>query len=851
MASRLTLFVGDAKMLFLLRTIFQVLAASAFLYAALWNPCSWGVLRADEPGQSKNPAVSSRDELIPEPPRKPSSSGTEPTPAPPLKPAIAQPGTQQGTSTPAEREIAILCQSAAARAQAGQVAEAEATYDKALAAARTLLGKDHLDCGVILARLGMLKYEAKQYDQSAARFAEALPIFRLHLPPDNPHVTFLVNEYARALSALNRDVEAARLNAENLKIREATLGRRDRATLLSLHNLGSNYAKLRRWADAVATLEEWLARDKDGQSAKVLNLPEALEYLGISHAWLRHDDRAEEYYIRTLGLLAAQPQPDYPGQVRVLERLIQVCGLEHEKGFDNAHKYGERCLKLCKEQFGPESPATINAMGVVGVAYYKVGDDNGGAKLLRDYLQLEKKIGAQDSDEYWAGVLHLAHVEFRLGRFNEGETLTWSALSAMGTRLGNHRNSSAWWESMADVLPEAAPHLARPDEMDRRLQQFVADVEKLAGADDPATATALAFVAGVYLRLESWETGRHYALRALSIERKTTVTNPLTLALTLHQLGLAAQKQDKYAEAETYLLESAQIRWRKIGREDVALAGCLCDLGYVYAKTGRYLEAEATLRKSLAIAEKFGAPTVAKDAHKNLEALHKDPKYAEASMSPAALAKAQSFLLKGEWDQAILFYDEAIRLAPQVAPTYFLRGYAYERNGRATEAFADYSEAIRRDPKRESGYTGRSRIYAASGDIANAIADLDQAILLDPNTSVHFWSRALLFKAKRDFPKAIADVTKAISLDPTNKGLPLLRGQMYRESGDFDKAIAEYDRLIAMDPENSDACLGRYAAYLKKGDKEKAIDDFDRAMEISAKRKNAQGSLPATTGSGH
>jgi tetratricopeptide (TPR) repeat protein len=54
-----------------------------------------------------------------------------------------------------------------------------------------------------------------------------------------------------------------------------------------------------------------------------------------------------------------------------------------------------------------------------------------------------------------------------------------------------------------------------------------------------------------------------------------------------------------------------------------------------------------------------------------------------------------------------------------------------------------------------------------------------------------------------------------------------------------------------MDPENSDACLGRYAAYLKKGDKEKAIDDFDRAMEISAKRKNAQGSLPATTGSGH
>ena len=44
--------------------------------------------------------------------------------------------------------------------------------------------------------------------------------------------------------------------------------------------------------------------------------------------------------------------------------------------------------------------------------------------------------------------------------------------------------------------------------------------------------------------------------------------------------------------------------------------------------------------------------------------------------------------------------------------------------------------------------------------------------------------------------------------------------------------------------------MGRYGAYLKKGEKEKAIADFDRAMEISAKRKRAQGSLPKQTGAG-
>jgi tetratricopeptide (TPR) repeat protein len=773
----------------------------------------------------------------------PSPSATETTPISPVKAIVAQSAPQQGPVGSSQQELLRVLQSAAAREKAGQFSEAEALYEQALAAAQKLRGNDHLDCGVILARIGMLNYAAKQYDKSAARFAEALPIYRQHLPRDNPQVTFVVNEYARALSALNRDLEAAKLNAENLKIREATLGRGHRATLLSLHNLGFNYARLRRWADAVATLEEWLARDKDGQSAKALNLSEALEYLGVSHAWLRHYERAEEYYNRAIGLLAAQPQPDYSGQARILLRLVGTCSLEGKSGLDDAHKYGEQCLKLCKERFGSEHATTINAMASVGAAYCSTGDDNGGAKLLRECIRLNPNAAKMGSDEHWQTVLNLASADVRLGQIDEAKALAWSALSELGTRLANHRNADVLG-LLEPVLAGLAIHFAQRDELDGRLQEFVTGVEKLAGTDDPATATALAFVAGVYLRLESWEKGKQYALRALAIQRKMAAASPVTLALTLSQLGLAARKQDKYAEAEPYLLESAQIRWKKLGREDVPLSSCLCNLGYVYAKTGRYLEAEATLQKSLAIAERLGSNNVAKDAQRNLEEMRKDPNAANSSTAAAALDKAQMFFLKGELDQAIMFYDEAIRLAPQVAPTYCLRGGAYESKGRTQEAFADYDEAIRRDPKRASAYAGKSRIYAAAGDFSRAIAEINYAIQLAPNASVHYWSRALLFKAQRDYPNAIADVTKAIGLDPANKALPILRGQIYRESGDFDKAIAEYDTLIAKDPENYDAYFGRYAAYLKKGDKQNASADFDRAMEISAKRKKAQGSSP-------
>ena len=422
---------------FLSRRITLLWLATCGLFGiAFFNSQSRADFFANAPRGSLNPAASSPGEPVSEPSKKPSPTAEEPPLAAPDRPAKAPPAAPHVAASPAEQEITTLFQSAATREQAGQFAEAEALYEKALAAAQQLRGKDHLDCGVILARIAMLNYAAKQYYKSADRFADAVFIFRQHLPRDNPQYTFLVNEFARALARLNKHKEAAELNAANVRVREASLGKKHIATLLSLHNLGLNYGDMGRWQDAVTTLEEWLARDEGGESAKSLGLPKALQYLATGYAQLHHYDRAVSYFKRQLTLLEAQPKRDYVREVRVLEQLVQTCGHEHEKGADDAHRFGEQCLKLCREQFGPESRETINAIGVLGIAYYKVGDDNGGAKLLRNFVQLEKKIGPQDSDDYWAGVMHLAHVEFRLERFEQGETLTWSATFRDGSPAG-------------------------------------------------------------------------------------------------------------------------------------------------------------------------------------------------------------------------------------------------------------------------------------------------------------------------------------------------------------------------------------------------------------------------------
>ena len=225
----------------------------------------------------------------------------------------------------------------------------------------------HLDVGMVLGRLGMAHYEAKQYEQSAARFREALAILRLHLPREDLNVTLVVNELARALDEAGHHDEAAKHNEENLKVREASLGRKNPATLLSVHNLGMNYVKLHRWAEAIPLLERWLEESEPARLAKNPTLPITLEYLGDSHQAVGHHDKAEKYYNQVLAIVEAQPKKDFSHEVLILEKLVQLTSLQGPAGFDKAQKYGQRCVKTAQEHLGPEHLETAKALGVVAL----------------------------------------------------------------------------------------------------------------------------------------------------------------------------------------------------------------------------------------------------------------------------------------------------------------------------------------------------------------------------------------------------------------------------------------------------------------------------------------------------
>jgi tetratricopeptide (TPR) repeat protein len=196
---------------------------------------------------------------------------------------------------------------------------------------------------------------------------------------------------------------------------------------------------------------------------------------------------------------------------------------------------------------------------------------------------------------------------------------------------------------------------------------------------------------------------------------------------------------------------------------------------------------------------------------------------------------------KGEHDQAIANYTEAIRLNPNDAIAYFKRGECYNLKGERDRAIADFSQAIRLKPDYVKAYVDRGASYGEKGYHDRALADCEKAIAIDPhhwnaynnrliakkmlrepeelteeaaNSKVRYLEEQLskaerdskatpedLARLKRDVAKANWDYAEIISRSPFGPGIMTVfdywrrAGILWRDVGDDTAAAAAFEKM--------------------------------------------------------
>jgi hypothetical protein len=101
------------------------------------------------------------------------------------------------------------------------------------------------------------------------------------------------------------------------------------------------------------------------------------------------------------------------------------------------------------------------------------------------------------------------------------------------------------------------------------------------------------------------------------------------------------------------------------------------------------------------------------------------------AQADAHLSEGLKHAWDGDLDEAIIAFDRAIAVAPDLSVAYLNRGLAYDRQGESTRAIADLDRAIRHAPQSARAYYNRSLLLRKNGDTRRADLDERRAISLD------------------------------------------------------------------------------------------------------------------------
>jgi tetratricopeptide (TPR) repeat protein len=158
-----------------------------------------------------------------------------------------------------------------------------------------------------------------------------------------------------------------------------------------------------------------------------------------------------------------------------------------------------------------------------------------------------------------------------------------------------------------------------------------------------------------------------------------------------------------------------------------------------------------------------------------------------------------------EQDKAISDFDESLRL--RLDPeTMTLRAFAWKSKGNKEQAMALLDEAIKLEPNNALAWRVRGATFASLGDYPKTLAHYTESIRIDPDNPESILHRAILQSgcqdaSIRDGKQAVVDATKACEL--TGWDQPLFLNCLsfaYSESGDFDQAIYWQKKVIEMSP---------------------------------------------------
>ncbi len=284
-------------------------------------------------------------------------------------------------------------------------------------------------------------------------------------------------------------------------------------------------------------------------------------------------------------------------------------------------------------------------------------------------------------------------------------------------------------------------------------------------------------------------------------------------------VGDIYRMKESYAEAIPF--------YKKASQQDTANADVNYYLALCYEKTGD------TENQALAA----------------IEAIKRNTKFRGESNLMAA-----DLLNKGKkFDEAIPYYEQAIKLKPEIYPSYNALSDIYRNRNEFEKAIAVTRKGLQAFPKDATLYTSLAWFYSLADRYQDAIIAAKSAINLAPDQYMAYTNLCRSYNDTKQYQMAISTCNNALRLSPGDGESYLYMARSYEFLKQPDKALENYkkaiDGLVKFTQQNPDYSDGFYLlgnAYFAVQKDSDAIAAYNKCLQIAPRFAKARFSLGYT-----
>lgn len=179
-----------------------------------------------------------------------------------------------------------------------------------------------------------------------------------------------------------------------------------------------------------------------------------------------------------------------------------------------------------------------------------------------------------------------------------------------------------------------------------------------------------------------------------------------------------------------------------------------------------------------------------------------NPVPAQASQASLWVGEGVHLQARGEHEQAIAFFQQALQLEPQHFPALYSMGLSLSRTGQSRQALDHFERAASAQPDAAIGHYAKAKVLQDMGLAEDSLAAYDRAIAVDSRYMEAYTSKAALLQAINRHHDALLTLVKATEINPHHVRSLEGQGLLLAQFKQYEWATNAFKHALLADPEH-------------------------------------------------